>query len=331
MGGTSSVATSSNAFGGNATTSIASGGIASGGIATGGVMTGSGSNRGGSSAGGTKASSTSNRGGANAGGSASGGTASGTTPIGGTASGTTAIGGAGLGTGGNTATGGAGSGTSGNTATSGASSGTNSHSGKWKIIPVGDSITATTCYPNLTAQKLTASGHTNFQFVGTVMNNQSCNGAPNVPTEGHSSMLITKMTGDFATWANSAKADVALIHFATNDVWNNVSPANILSAHGLLVDALRAALPNVVIFVAQIIPMAPSGCADCGARVQAFNQQIPNWASGKSTATSPIYVVDLWTGMTMSSDSEDGVHPNVTGAGKMADKMSAAIISKNLF
>jgi cellulase/cellobiase CelA1 len=75
------------------------------------------------------------------------------------------------------------------------------------------------------------------------------------------------------------------------------------------------------ILVAQIIPMNPSSCATCAPGVVALNNAIPGWAAGKTTAQSPIVVVDQWTGFDTVADTiGDGVHPNDSGFQKMADR-----------
>jgi lysophospholipase L1-like esterase len=203
-------------------------------------------------------------------------------------------------------------------------------------MPLGDSITATTCYPQLVAKNLITAGHANFQFVGSELNNQACN-ASHVPTEGHSGWLVTSLlpgganAGVQAGWFSRYKPEVVLLHFATNDIWNNVAPATILNAYSLIVDSARAVVPNVVFFVAQIVPVAPASCGDCPARTKALNAMIPAWATGKDTAISPIHVVDLATGWVSSTDTGDGVHPNPTGSAKMADTMSRALVAKGIF
>jgi cellulase/cellobiase CelA1 len=79
------------------------------------------------------------------------------------------------------------------------------------------------------------------------------------------------------------------------------------------------------IIVAKIIPMNPSNCADCAQRVINFNAAIPAWAAGKTTAQSPITVVDQWTGFSDATDTYDGVHPNDSGNQKMSDKWYPAL------
>jgi lysophospholipase L1-like esterase len=216
------------------------------------------------------------------------------------------------------------------------------HTGVWRITPLGDSITGTTCGPQLLSKELKDKGHTNFIFVGSNLNNQSCNGAANVQTEGHGGYLVTDLVGngqhaaELPQWTSSDKADIVLMHFGTNDVWNNIAPALILSAYSTVLSDLRSANSGVIVFVAQIIPMNPAGCAQCEARVEALNAQIPGWASSQSTAASPIYVVDqhsVFTPATYTPSSTytaDGVHPNVAGGQLMADKWYAALTAHAL-
>ena len=100
-----------------------------------------------------------------------------------------------------------------------------------------------------------------------------------------------------------------MMHLGTNDVWSNIAPATILAAYTTLVDQMRASNPNMKILVAQIIPMNPSTCTECAARVVALNAAIPAWAAGKTTAASPITVVDQWTGFDDATDTSTAYTP----------------------
>jgi lysophospholipase L1-like esterase len=120
-------------------------------------------------------------------------------------------------------------------------------------------------------------------------------------------------------WLAAADPDVVLMHFGTNDVWSSRPTATILAAYRTLVDQMRARNPDVAVLVAQIIPMNPSGCAECGARVVELNAAIPGWAASVGTARSPVVVVDQWTGFSTAGDTYDGVHPNASGDRKIAD------------
>jgi lysophospholipase L1-like esterase len=145
--------------------------------------------------------------------------------------------------------------------------------------------------------------------------------------EGHGGFLATNVAAQnqLPGWLSATHPDVVLMHFGTNDVWNNIAPATILGAFSTLVDQMRASNPAMKILVAKIIPMNPSNCVDCAQRVINFDAAIPAWAAGKTTAQSPITVVDQWTGFSDATDTYDGVHPNDSGNQKMSDKWYPAL------
>jgi lysophospholipase L1-like esterase len=213
-------------------------------------------------------------------------------------------------------------------------------------MPLGDSITGSTCYPQLLSKELIANGHSKFTFIGTNLNNQSCGtNAPSLMTEGHGGYDVTYLTtntppqsghgtlAELQSWA-AEKPDVVLMEYGTNDVWGGDSLSSILSAYGFVVDQFRAKNPNVIFFVAQITPLHPSGCTACETNVESLNAMIPSWAAGKSTAASPIYVVDVWASLPQASYqpssqyTSDGVHPNPAGAQLVADTWYAALVAK---
>jgi hypothetical protein len=76
--------------------------------------------------------------------------------------------------------------------------------------------------------------------------------------------------------------------------------------------------------IAKIPPLQPYGVncgSDCPSAVAAYNKAIEDWAPSKSSADSPIKVVDCFTGFDTKADMADGVHPNFTPTGtqKLAD------------
>ncbi|MBN1917950.1 MAG: hypothetical protein JW889_08590, partial [Verrucomicrobia bacterium] len=187
----------------------------------------------------------------------------------------------------------------------------------------------------------------NFTFIGTVLNNQACGSAANVQTQGHGGYLVTYLTTDsppqtgkgtlaeLTSWA-AEKPDVVLMEYGTNDIWSSIAPQTILDAYSTVVDEFRSQNPNVIFFVAQITPLNPSGCGQCEANVEALNAEIPDWASGKSTAASPIHVVDIWASLPAaeyvpnSSYTSDGCHPNAAGSQLMADAWYAALVAQGI-
>jgi len=222
------------------------------------------------------------------------------------------------------------------------------HTGPWHIMPLGDSITGSTCYPQLLSKELISKGHTNFSFIGTNLNNQSCGAnAPNLMTEGHGGYDVTYLETnsppqsghgtltELQRWA-AEKPDVVLMEYGTNDVWGGDSLSSILTAYSFVVDQFRSQNPNVIFFVAQITPMHPSGCSACESNVEALNSMIPSWAAGKTSTASPISVVDVWSALPQASYlpnsqyTSDGVHPTPAGAQLMADVWSAALLAQNI-
>lgn len=192
-----------------------------------------------------------------------------------------------------------------------------------RIMPLGDSITASPgCWRAILWHDLQTNGYTNVDFVGSILGNGCNYGYSYDPdNEGHAGYLATNIANQnqLPGWLSAAKPDVVLMHLGTNDVWNNLPTNTILAAYTKLVGQMRASNPKMTILVAQILPMAPSGCGTCPGGVVALDQAIPGWAAGLTTTQSPIVVVDQYTGFNDATDTiGDGVHPNDTGFRKMA-------------
>ncbi|MEV0328212.1 cellulose binding domain-containing protein [Micromonospora echinospora] len=191
-----------------------------------------------------------------------------------------------------------------------------------RVMPLGDSITGSPgCWRSILWNRLQSTGHTDVDFVGT-LGPQGCGQPHDGDNEGHGGYLVTNVANQnlLPGWLAATRPDIVLMHFGTNDVWSNIPPATILAAYSRLVDQMRESNPGMRVLVAKIIPMAPPTCAECGQRVVALNAAIDGWAAGKTTARSPIVVVDQWTGFSTATDTYDGVHPNAAGDQKMSDR-----------
>jgi lysophospholipase L1-like esterase len=200
-------------------------------------------------------------------------------------------------------------------------------SGTVRIMPLGDSITGSPgCWRALLWQSLQNAGRTNTDFVGTLPA-QGCGFPYDGENEGHGGFLATVVAdqNQLPGWLSATNPDIVLMHFGTNDVWSNLPTATILAAYSKLVDQMRASNPRMKVLVAQILPMTPSSCPECAQRVIDLNAAIPAWAAGKSTAASPITVVDQWTGFNTATDTGDGVHPNDSGNVKIAARWLPAL------
>jgi lysophospholipase L1-like esterase len=199
-----------------------------------------------------------------------------------------------------------------------------------RIMPLGDSITAGPgCWRALLWDRLQRNGYTNIDFVGTQPGG-GCAVAHDGNHEGHGGFSATGIAdqNQLPGWLSATLPDVVLMHLGTNDLWGGtISTSAILTAYSKLVDQMRASNPNMKIIVAQIIPMEPPNCNGCAQRVVALNNAIPGWAAGKTTAQSPITVVDQWTGFNAATDTNDGVHPIDSGFQKMSDRWYPALTS----
>lgn len=197
-----------------------------------------------------------------------------------------------------------------------------------RIMPLGDSITAGPgCWRALLWDRLQRNGYTNIDFVGTQVGG-GCSVAHDGDHEGHGGFSATGIAdqNQLPGWLSATSPNIVLMHLGTNDLWGDtISTTQILTAYSKLVDQMRANNPNMKIIVAQIIPMEPSGCTGCAQRVVALNAAIPGWAAGKTTAASPITVVDQWTGFSAATDTFDGVHPVDSGFQKMSDRWYPAL------
>ena len=131
-----------------------------------------------------------------------------------------------------------------------------------RIMALGDSITGSPgCWRALLWQRLQSAGQTGVDFVGTLPG-QGCGFTYDGENEGHGGFLATNVAdqNQLPGWLSATNPNIVLMHFGTNDVWNNRPVATILAAFGKLVDQMRANNPGMRILVAQIIPMNTSNC-----------------------------------------------------------------------
>lgn len=200
-----------------------------------------------------------------------------------------------------------------------------------KIMPLGDSITGTPgCWRSLLWNRLQSSGYTNIDFVGTQAG-QTCSLPFDADCEGHGSIRAVDIANQnqLPPWLAATTPDIVLMHLGSNDIMTNtITTDQILAAYSKMVDQMRTSNPNMKILVAQIIPLytATNQCTICYQHVIDLNAAIPAWAAGKTTAQSPIVVVDQWTGFDTTTDTGDGIHPNDKGNQKISDKWYPALI-----
>jgi len=221
------------------------------------------------------------------------------------------------------------------------STGGTTHVGPWKIMLLGDGMSALSCYPQLLSQDFKSHGDTNFQFTGTNQVNQNCNGAPAVSTAVHEGYRVTSLVtnntsgqgnlGQLQSWS-ALKPDIAIMDLGSDDASDGKSNATILSAFAVVINQFRGQNPNVIFFVSKVTPVNSSSNSNWASAVVNLNSQITNaWAASNTTATSPVYIIDQWTGFSATTDTSDGIIPDMSGSQKMADNAYAAVSVHNYF
>ncbi len=201
-----------------------------------------------------------------------------------------------------------------------------SANGAIKIMPLGDSITQ--MYTDHDSYRrplwfLLRDGGFNVDFVGS--QNVNKGGPPphadfDMDHEGHSGWRTDEVLPSVGGWARTYRPDVVLIHLGSNDVFQYQSNSSTITELGQIIDTLRAVNPTSKVLLAQIIPSIYNATD-----IVDLNQRMPALAASKNTPTSPVLVVDQWTGFSVNQDMYDGVHPNDSGDQKLANKWYAAL------
>lgn len=197
-----------------------------------------------------------------------------------------------------------------------------------KIMPLGDSITESfpghASYRFFLYSQLAQAGY-DVDFVG---GQTGVNGGTPLYTnfdqnhEGHSGWRADEVAANAVAWATANKPDVVLLHIGTNDITQGQTNTSTITDIGNIIDNLRSVVSNVKILLAQIIPSSTNA-----SQASNLNGLITTLASQKTTASSPVTVVDQYTGFNPSTDLFDGLHPNDAGERKISAKWYAALTS----
>jgi len=185
-----------------------------------------------------------------------------------------------------------------------------------KIMPLGDSITMgadNNGYRKPLYFLLADWGYVT-DFVGILSDGDF----PDREHEGHWGWTADMVLAGIYAWTLADQPDIVLMHLGTNDIDFGDSVASTITELGQIIDKIRSINPGVIILLAQIIPSTGISYSE---RIFELNSEIPGLAQEKTSAQSPIIVVDQWTGFYPATDlGDDGEHPNASGNQKMAQK-----------
>lgn len=207
--------------------------------------------------------------------------------------------------------------------------------GALRIMPMGDSITEAEAghnsYRRVLWQRLNGAG-CSVNLVGSksgVSRRGSRDSGSTAPPnadfdadhEGYWDYSVNELQPRVSGLVDRSSPDVVLIHLGTNDVLAGQSASGIAQELGGVIDAIRASKADTHILLAKIIPASPdpSGTA-------ALNRLVDGIAAARSSATSPIAVVNQAAGYSVG-DNYDGVHPGPSGESKLGNKWADALLA----
>jgi lysophospholipase L1-like esterase len=195
-----------------------------------------------------------------------------------------------------------------------------------RVMPVGDSITdgqvGRNSYRYFLYRKLIDAGY-GVDFVGGRIRNDvgdPANFDYDQNHEGHSGWRADNILENIVNWVQSYNPEIVLLHIGTNDIWRGDSVASTVAEVAGIIDAIRGVNSNIEIVLAQIIPLV-----NYEPQIAAFNSDLATMAAGKVTDGANVTVVDMHSNFSLNDDTFDGVHPNNSGAGKMADRWFDAL------
>jgi hypothetical protein len=191
--------------------------------------------------------------------------------------------------------------------------------GTVKMMVVGSSNELITCWRAFLWRELQMNGITNFAFVGQQNSGPDC-GVPgyDMHLQAQSGVIITnKPASEYAGWFTANPPQIILMHFGGADLLADMPVDGVMKAYSTALAQARLVNPNVILLIAQHTPEGKDA-------VLTLNADIATWAVQNNTAGSPVIAVDLYTGI-LASDLSDGVHLNLVGSQKVADRWYAAL------
>ena len=202
----------------------------------------------------------------------------------------------------------------------------------FSVCAVGDSITeggAEFVAHRVALENEFAELGWNVEWKGSHVKSDS--GSSNL-CEGFSGNSAEQIAAKYEIHAADIAADVLLLHAGHN--YNggdpNLTPAvmpvedivaSATNAHARIIAAARAQNPDVIVLYAQVISSGGNREQKYAYITNGLNQAIATLGAQLNTPASPVVVVDMADGWNYATDCvSDCVHPNATGAAKMAAK-----------
>jgi lysophospholipase L1-like esterase len=202
----------------------------------------------------------------------------------------------------------------------------------FSVCAVGDSITeggAKFVAHRVALEREFAALGWNVEWKGSHVKADS--GSSNL-CEGFSGNSAEQIAAKYEIHAADIAADVLLLHAGHNynggdpNLTPSVMPvedivASATNAHARIIVAARAQNPDVIVLYAQVISSGGNREQKYAYITNGLNQAIATLGAQLNTPASPVVVVDMADGWNYATDCvSDCVHPNASGAAKMAAK-----------
>ena len=196
------------------------------------------------------------------------------------------------------------------------------------LMPLGDSITEGSdgfvVYRGLLLGKLRTAGHP-VHYVGSRNGPSQAGGIP-LPHQGYSGKDIGYIAGMFAEAYRLNPADIVLLHAGHNRSFEENPVPDIVRHTEAIIETARRINPRVTLLISQVIP---AGKLPKYSYIPELNRELESLVStlnARTTKSPPVILVNHARGFDWKTDTvADRVHPNASGAAKMADNWAHAL------
>lgn len=197
-----------------------------------------------------------------------------------------------------------------------------------RIMPLGNSITQGdmnhSTYRYHLWNMLNNDGY-DVDYVGTMRRNYNGDNPAqdfDLDHEGHwgwrADQILNGIPGEkmLSDFLRDAAPDIVLIHLGSNDIFQGESVDTTISDLKEIIGTLRSFNNDIVILIAQILPVSNGPITT---RIALLNKAIEKLPASAGSP-SRLIVVNHFKGFDPHKDTYDGVHPNEDGEKKMAKK-----------
>jgi len=175
-----------------------------------------------------------------------------------------------------------------------------------------------------------------FDFLGTVIESRKYKPYKEKTfdphNQGHSGWTSAEVNEQMDVWLKQYNPDVVLLHLGTNDFRKEkghevfVQVGKALFEMKEIIEKFQTANPDVVIYLAKIIPHRSDFHPIYEEYTQTFNEAIASYENVTYNLKGSVIIVDQYTDFKDDYFLKDGTHPNEKGVAKMADTWYDALL-----